>query len=246
MGNLLELLSCDRSQLLGCYSKILASTHETQRFFTKVGVPTELVPAIGINDEMVPPPQKTFSKGKPLRILYVGSLDYLKGIHFAIRALACSGSPTQMTIVGSGAFKKELMSVVEALGVSDKVEFLGQKNRRDLTKIYAEHDVLIFPSLHDSGGMAVLEAMAASLPVIALNCGGPALAVQEGCGVRVPLGSSDQIIREIADAIRLYSNDRNLLKQHGITARASVLSTYAWPIKIKRLQEIYGSVLDHV
>ncbi len=227
------------------YSKVLASTQETQSFLAKVGLNADLIPAIGIDEEMVQAPKQLFSSLTPLRILYVGTLDHLKGVHFAIPAIAASSAKVQLTIVGEGPFKDELQVIAAKYGVADKVFFLGKKNRADLKRIYEEHDLMLFPSLHDSGGMAVLEAMAASLPVIALNCGGPAIAVQRDCGVLVPLGSSDQIICGIAEAIRMYSTDRNLLQQHGASARNRVLSTYSWPQKIEKLKEIYQSLIAH-
>ncbi len=232
-------------KILNGYSKVLVSTHETQAFIEKAGLKTDLIPAIGIDEQLVPSPRYFFSELSPLRILYVGTLEYLKGGHFAVRAVAESGSPVHFSIVGEGSFEKHLVSIADKYSVSDKVSFLGQKNRADLKKIYAEHDIMIFPSLHDSGGMAVLEAMAASLPVIALKCGGPAIAVDQECGVLVPLGSTDQIISGITKAIRMYSSDRNLLKQHGIAARKKALSTYSWPIKIEKLKQIYSTILQH-
>ena len=53
------------------------------------------------------------------------------------------------------------------------VNFLGQQNRDSLSQYYLSHDLFLFPSLHDSGGMVVLEAKAHGLPVVVSSFGGP-------------------------------------------------------------------------
>jgi glycosyltransferase involved in cell wall biosynthesis len=89
----------------------------------------------------------------------------------------------------------------------------------------------VFPSLHDTGGYAVIEAMFNELPVICLDCGGPAVAVREKCGIKVPLDSRDKVVADLALAIRLYSRYRAPLLADGKEARKVVLEHYDWDMK---------------
>ena len=79
------------------------------------------------------------------------------------------------------------------------------------------------------------------LPVICVDCGGPGLAVQEGCGVRVPFGTRESIVEECAAAIRAYEGDRSLIALHGAAAYAAAAREYAWERKGAELREWYAS-----
>jgi glycosyltransferase involved in cell wall biosynthesis len=103
---------------------------------------------------------------------------------------------------------------------------------------------MMFPSLHDTGGFAVIEAMFNELPVICLDCGGPAVAVRDGCGIRVPVQARDQVIEGLAAAIRRYDQDRHLLLSHGQAARESILEHYDWDKRGEQMNEVYEQILN--
>jgi glycosyltransferase involved in cell wall biosynthesis len=222
------------------YARVLAATGETQKFFAAAGIKADLLPAIGLDEENEV--TRTSKRGQ-LRLLFVGPLHYLKGVQFAIKALACLKGAT-LTVVGAGPFESTLERLACRLRVQDKVRFTGRVPRAELKHIYSSHDVFVFPSLHDSGGMAVLEAMSSELPVICLDCGGPALSVSDHCGFRIPVGSRRSIILGIRNAISQYQGDRSLMENHGRAARERVRNHYSWTAKINRILEIYGNVLE--
>jgi glycosyltransferase involved in cell wall biosynthesis len=147
-------------------------------------------------------------------------------------------------VVGTGPFGSTLRGLARKLHIQNKVQFTGQVPWAELSNIYASHDVFIFPSLHDSGGMAVLEAMRSELPVICLDCGGPALSVSDQCGFKIPVESRRAIAVGIRDAIVRYRDDRALVEKHGRAAFERVRKHYSWAAKIDRLLEIYGQVLE--
>jgi len=222
------------------YARVLAATDETRQFFTAAGIMTDLMPAIGLDEENE---LRRTSKSGHLRLLFVGPLHYLKGVQFAIEALADLEGAT-LTVVGTGSFESTLKGLARRLRVQDRVQFTGRVPRPELKKFYSSHDVFVFPSLHDSGGMAVLEAMSAELPVICLDCGGPALSVSDQCGFRISVGSRRSIILGIRNSIGQYRDERSLVESHGCAARERIRKDYSWTGKIDRLLEIYGQVLE--
>jgi glycosyltransferase involved in cell wall biosynthesis len=123
------------------------------------------------------------------------------------------------------------------------VRFLGRLDQRALLAGYAEHDVFIFPSLRDSGGMAVLEAMAAGLPVICLNVGGPALSVVDGTGIVVGARSPGQVIADLADAISAFATDEPYRTRLGAAARRHVEAHRSWDRIGEELRGIYAEVV---
>jgi glycosyltransferase involved in cell wall biosynthesis len=89
------------------------------------------------------------------------------------------------------------------------VSFTGNVPRDTLRGFYDSHTALLFPSLHDSSGNVVLEALARGLPVLCLACGGPARIITPDCGVAVPVDDrceSDVIADLAAAAFALVEN----------------------------------------
>lgn len=222
------------------YARVLAATEETRQFFAAAGIKTDVMPAIGLDEENG---LTRTSKPGHLRLLFVGPLHYLKGVQFAIEALAELEGAT-LTVIGTGSFESTLKGVARRLRVQDRVQFTGRVPRAELKKLYPSHDVFVFPSLHDSGGMAVLEAMSSELPVICLDCGGPALSVSDQCGFKIPVGSRRAIVVGIRDAISRYRDDRSLVEKHGYAARQHAREHYSWTAKIDQLLEVYRQVLE--
>jgi glycosyltransferase involved in cell wall biosynthesis len=145
------------------------------------------------------------------RFLYVGRLLHWKGIHFAIRALAEAREklPTAtLTLFGSGPAELWLRALAKKCGVGDAVEFVGQVPRPRLMESFHSFTALVFPSLHDSGGLAVLEAMSKGLPVVCLDLGGPGVMVNGSCGVVVSTASNDEttVVTGIARAMILLAS----------------------------------------
>ncbi|MEP6669616.1 MAG: glycosyltransferase family 4 protein [Chthoniobacter sp.] len=117
----------------------------------------------------------------PRRLLYVGQLIPQKGIHTAIAALGllCAEPACEsltLTIVGGGQdpdYENRLREMLTPLGLSDRIHFLGKVPRTDLPGIYAQHDVLVFPSeWEEPFAITPLEAMASGLVVVGTTTGG--------------------------------------------------------------------------
>jgi glycosyltransferase involved in cell wall biosynthesis len=124
----------------------------------------------------------------PPRLLYAGRLLYWKGVHIAIQAFAellTKIPDSRFTIVGDGPEETRLKGDVLAYKVKDSVDFCSRLPQRKLFDLFESHDLLLFPSLHDSGGFIVLEALRHGLPVVCLDLGGPGEIVTSNCGVVV-------------------------------------------------------------
>jgi glycosyltransferase involved in cell wall biosynthesis len=117
---------------------------------------------------------------RPVRLLYVGQLTALKGVHTAIEALKkIRENPLHteatLTVVGGPDYDDRLHRLAASLGVGPFVNFTGLLPREQLPTIYRAHDVLIFPSVWDEPfSITLLEAMACGLAVVGTNTGGSA------------------------------------------------------------------------
>jgi glycosyltransferase involved in cell wall biosynthesis len=220
---------------------ILVSTRQMQEAFADLGIASKLTPTIGLHTANFPVPPRTVRRG-PLRLLFVGNLIPLKGLDFAFRALKAAGTEARLTLIGSGAFQKDLETLAANLGLKERVEFRGRWPRDQALAAYKDFDVFLFPSLHDTGGYAVIEAMCNAMPTICLAAGGPDTAIREGGGISVPLGSRAAVVAGLAEAIRSYDRDRERIVRDGETARRRVEENYDWEHKGKRMNEFYQEV----
>jgi glycosyltransferase involved in cell wall biosynthesis len=133
-----------------------------------------------------------------LRILFAGRMIPAKGLHLALLALSrLSGDHLlRLYLAGDGPLRASLEAQAARLGVQDRVTFLGMVPRDRFLATYREMDCFLFPSLHDSSGNVVLEALANGLPVICLDLGGPKYFVDDSCAIIV--GTRDRTEGEVA------------------------------------------------
>lgn len=176
----------------------------------------------------------------PTSFISIGNLIHLKGFHLGIMAFAQSGlSNTEYWIVGNGPERRRLEDLARRLNVADRVKFFGQLPRTEALKLLGHSHALIHPSLHDSGGLVCLEAMAAGRPVICLDLGGPATQVTEETGFKVTAQKPDQTVAELAQAIRLLGSTPDLWRQMGNHARQRVQQDFRWRDRAKIMNELY-------
>lgn len=223
----------------------LASTLEMQRAFGRLGFQSRLMPAIGLHTETMPYQPRAAHNGS-LRFLFVGNIITLKGIDLALHALKQSQTDATFTLIGDGDYLPAARKLAERLGLERRVEFRGRVPRADVLKLYPQFDVFVFPSLHDTGGYALIEAMFNELPAVCLDCGGPAIAVRDGCGVRVPLSSRARVIFGLALAFREYDAHRERVAEHGRKAREVILSDYDWEKKGAQMDEVYRQAVTRM
>lgn len=138
--------------------------------------------------------RKNYVQNLPVEILYVGNVTQMKGIFYLLEAVEhLPKDKYHLTVVGkyddsSDAFDK----------YKNKVRFTGYVMHEQVKKYLEQADVFVFPSLGDSFGLAVLEALSYGLPVICSDHAGAADAIQDGInGFIVPAGSSNAILNKL-------------------------------------------------
>jgi glycosyltransferase involved in cell wall biosynthesis len=165
---------------------IFVTTEDTQNLF-KGSLRDKTVVFSSISLTHLPPARLREWSGPP-KFLYAGRLLYWKGVHIALRAFAeliSKGIDARFTIVGDGPERSRLEREAVSWNLCDRVEFIRRIPQPKLFELYDTHHLLLFPSLHDSGGFVVLEALSRGLPVVCLDLGGPKDTVTDNCGVIV-------------------------------------------------------------
>jgi len=182
--------------------------------------------------------------GDRFRVLSAGKLIRLKGFTLAIKAFKIfveSHPEAELEIIGEGPDRPYLEALVRQLPA--QVLLPNWMPREELLTKMGLCDVFLFPSLRDGGGAVVIEAMAASKPVICLDVGGPGLHITEQCGIKVAPLSPEQAVKNLARALGCLCQDRKLCLRMGRAARERAEQFYHWDRLGQRLLEIYQEAL---
>ncbi len=139
-----------------------------------------------------------------IRLATLGRLSREKGHDLLLRALAmrlAAGSSLKLTFIGDGPELPALEALADELGVGDHVTFTGTLLGPDVPSAFAESDVFVLPSRSEGFGVALIEALATGLPVVATRSGGPADIVGPDDGVLVEAGDASALAHGIADVV---------------------------------------------
>lgn len=224
-------LACSRSTL------ILVKTEETRRALPwPYRRRAQVHPEIGVDVREGVLPRRR-EPGEPLRLLFAGRLLGWKGAHLAIRAVAAAGAEgvdIEFTVLGEGPFERELHRMARRAGVHERIHWIGRLPQDELFALYPTMHALVFPSLHDSSGNVVLEAQAHGLPVVCLDIGGPAKLVDARSALVVATRnrSEDEVVRDLARAIRTLADDEARRLAMGHAALAHVRENMSWESRV--------------
>jgi glycosyltransferase involved in cell wall biosynthesis len=187
--------------------------------------------------------QSSSETDRPVRFLSLGRLIHWKGFHLGIRAFMEANLPNaEYWIAGTGAEEARLRTLVEEAGWGDRIKFLGALPRPEALKVMAQCDALVHPSLHDFSPTVCLEAMAAGLPVICLDLGGPSRQITDETGIRVAAVMPTETVTGLAQAMTTLSQDLDLRSRLGASGQQRVRESYLWETRGRDYSALYRSL----
>lgn len=169
----------------------------------------------------------------------IGRLEEQKGHRYLLEACAALardaafGLPMSILLVGDGRLREELEHRAAAAGLGSSVSFLG--SRTDVAEILKALDVYVMPSLWEGLSLAMLEAMAASLPIVISDVGGVSQALDSESGVKV----QPKDVAAIADAIRRLAAEPERRRRLGAAARRRVEADFDVGVMMARITAVY-------
>jgi len=182
--------------------RVIVTSRATAQSLDSYGVPRGRVTVVEPGTERAPLARG--SKDGILRLLCVATLVPRKGHATLMQALAVLGDRKwRLTCVGSLDRDPETTAKIRALvaasGLEDRVEFAGELDELALAVHYDQSDLFVLPTFYEGYGMAVAEALARGLPVIATPTGAIPDLVSDGAGVLVRPGDSKALAAELRD-----------------------------------------------
>jgi glycosyltransferase involved in cell wall biosynthesis len=188
------------------------------------------------------------------RFVFLGRLVDWKAVDLLLLAFqqVLQQVPAKLEIIGDGPARPSLQQLsqeLKLLGVDPitgqpAVQFSGWLSQERCVQQLQQSDVLVLPSLFESGGAVVLEAMAVGLPVVATHWGGPVDYVDASCGILVDPSSKNYLIEQLAAAMVKLSLAPELRRQMGEAGRERVRKYYDWQRKIDAIVEIYRETIS--
>lgn len=177
-------------------------------------------------------------------VLFLSRLHPKKGVDVLLRAFARVSRELDgvaLVIAGSDAgsgYGQSMRDLATELGIDDRVTFLGEVQGAEKRKVFRSADLFVLPSHSEGLPVAVLEAMACSLPVVITpGCNLPEVAEREAGLIVDPTPAS------VAEGIRSILTEREGLKQRGKRGKALVRATFTWPEIASQTLTVYEEMI---
>ena len=226
-------------------SVALANTEETASRMRHLGARTiEIMNSAALADNEVDRLSSSASPHDRHGFISIGRLLDWKGFHLGLEAFARSGATSETyTIVGSGPYRAHLESLAQRLGIADRVRFAGLLDRSEVFELISRAKALVHPSLHESGGFVVLEAMSAGTPVVCIRTGGPGLFVTPETGFAVSHETRERTIDALSDAMTAAAGDQaSWFRMHEASMR-HIRENHTMSVKADRLADLHRSII---
>lgn len=243
------------NEILKSASKIVAVSGNEVGQFRQVGIPDEKITVIpnGVNyvspTDLPPAGQfrEQYSIHEKHIILYVGRLHTRKGVDFLIRAFnsfiqTWTGDDVTLVIIGpDDGYRSVLEGLVEQLGLSDKVRFIGFIP--SLAAAYQDADVLVYPSTYEIFGLVPFEALLCGTPVIVTDdCGCGELVKEAECGYLVHYGDVPGLAETLKSALEHPDINKRMVE----AGRRYIEERLAWESVVKQVEVMYEGCVRHV
>ncbi|MFX1519427.1 MAG: glycosyltransferase family 4 protein [Promethearchaeota archaeon] len=176
-------------------------------------------------------------------ILSVGKLAGHKGTDILIKAISLLNqrfkTRIKLLLVGTGQREAAYEALVNRLGIQKAVLFMGRVDSTTLLEAYASADVFVFPSLHESFGIALIEAAACGKPIVSTRVGVASDIIKESkTGFFCKYSDPHDLARKI---LRVIGNDS--ITENAKKYRKSVLVKFDWSNVITKMEETYLEIL---
>jgi glycosyltransferase involved in cell wall biosynthesis len=180
-----------------------------------------------------------------LRLYVAGNLGGQKCIALAFRGLALvkkRGVNFRYHLGASGPEIFHLKKLAAKLGLTEEIIFGGNMSLEDYQQELGDTHIYLLPSMRETVGLTMMEAMLAGcVPIVADN-GGPRITVTDECGYKIPVTSPRRMAEAIADIIVKIDRDRKIISEKGRLASQRIATHYTEEHYRQTMNAVYQSV----
>lgn len=227
------------------YDKIYCINKETKdQIESIIGKKIELLPELALRDEYKNLPIIE-RHNNVLKIVFVGRLIGKKGIAFLVDALSLMPKEMEweLLVFGDGNDRELVIEQINRSGIGDHVKLMGNRPLEQISEAYKQADIFVLPSLRETSGNVLLEAMAYAVPIVAFDTSFCSQLKKANCGIFINTDQPlDKIKKDFCDAIIALSKNNNFAKGLGINGYKYVNSFFTWE---EKYQIIYGKIVKN-
>ncbi len=175
----------------------------------------------------------------PAELLYLGRLEYEKGVHDLIAALPRirrTHPGTTLTVAGEGTQQEWLIEQARKHKVLKAVRFVGHLDHAGLLAVLHRADAAVLPSHYEPFGLVALEAAAAGTPLVTSNIGGLGEAVING---QTGVSCAPRDVAGLASAVRRVLDDPDAAQRRARAARERLTSDFDWRTVASETAQVY-------
>ncbi|MEO0678787.1 MAG: glycosyltransferase family 4 protein [Pseudomonadota bacterium] len=228
-GPLQRLLGLLTGEKRRARAVLVSGGPETEASALRAGArPERIVHAVdsGVSERFFGP--RVRHEGVNGRFVALGRFVDYKGFDLAIEALARTPETITLDIFGDGAERPRLEALVRRLGLETRVRFAGWLDNAGLAQRLGAYRGFVFPTLAEANGIVMQEAMAAGVPVIALNWGGPARLAGPDEAIFVEPTGHEEVVAALADAMTRLAEDPERADALSVAARMDAERRFRW------------------
>lgn len=215
---------------------LLFANKETKKY---LGLNGKLLTEIAINKIITP--RKLVSSNNKIIFLWAGRMIYRKGLDFLFDVIERlpENAEYEVRLVGTGPELQRLFQRwKDSNNLRNHVSFVGTVSYDDMSEEYSKANVFIMPSIRETTGTVILEAMSHGLPVIAINHFGSALLLKDDYGWLYSGKIKDDYLKSLEGIMLECINHHNIINQKRINA-FNIIEHYTWCEKVKIFEQIY-------
>lgn len=186
--------------------------------------------------------EKMVNASQKVVFLWAGRVVYRKGLEFLMDVIPHLKNKDrfELRIVGDGPQISKLQNLCKDYDIKEYVKFIGKLSYDEMKTEYMQADVFVFPSLRETTGTVIFEAMCNAVPIITFNQNGADLIVDDCCGIKVDINQNlEQIKVDFAMAMDNLIVDPCLREKMGNCAREKMESEYVWEHKCRKFYNNY-------
>jgi len=219
--------------------QLITITEQIAKLYQNSHKPVSTIP-LGVDINTFRPATNTSNENP--QILYTGALYPLKGVEHLIRAFATvtkQQPKATLKIIGKGPQECSLKHLTKTLKLETKVTFQNFVPHTQIAQYIQKCTILCFPSLGESFGKTIIEAMSCAKPVIATNQGGAKEIITDGItGILVPPAQPKQLAQKILYLL----NNADIMQKLGENARKTAAKQYSWETIAEKYHILYQNL----
>jgi glycosyltransferase involved in cell wall biosynthesis len=180
-----------------------------------------------------------------LRLYAAGNLGPHKGIALAFLALAqvkARGVDFRYHLGAGGPEIPHLKRLAQQLGLTREIIFGGPMSRENYQRELGQTHIYLLPSMRETVGLTMMEAMLAGCVPVVSDVGGPSIAVTDECGYKIPASTAKRMAGAIAEVILKMNDDRQIIVQKGALAAQRIMTGYSEENYRAKVNAVYNQL----